>query len=74
MLGAYFDRIKLIVRKCTDSVSKKTTKLIHVSVLEDGRKVSESRKYRDAVEKNVKIMDEMTFYDFLVESITYYLS
>ena len=55
-------------RKCTGSVSGKTSILITGSILEDNRPVTESKKYKDAVEKKVKVMTESEFDDYLFKS------
>jgi NAD-dependent DNA ligase len=60
----------LIFSKATESVSKKTSILVTGSILEDGRAVTESRKYREAVDKKVKIMTENDFSDFVFTSIS----
>lgn len=47
--------------RCTGSVSGKTSHLIHGVKLEDGRPVDQGNKYRTAVAKHVKILDEAGF-------------
>ena len=47
--------------RCTGSVSGKTTHLVHGSKLEDGREVTQGNKYKTALQKNVKILDEDGF-------------
>ncbi len=44
--------------RCTGSVSGKTTHLVVGAKLEDGRDVTQGNKYRQAVEKKVKILNE----------------
>lgn len=49
------------------AVSGKTDYLIIGSKLEDGREVTEGRKYRMAKEKGTKILTEMEFEKFIQE-------
>ena len=55
------DEIIMILKsfgaRVTTSVSSRTTILLHGDTLEDGRPYNEGRKYRQAVEKKVDIMD-----------------
>jgi NAD-dependent DNA ligase len=68
-LGAYYlIPLSKIFSKATESVSKKTSILVTGSILEDKRPVTESRKYKEATDKKVLIMDEDTFENFLIES------
>ena len=48
-------------------MSGKTDYLIVGSKLEDGREVTEGRKYRMALEKKTKIMNETQFEEFIRE-------
>lgn len=52
----------------TGSISKKTSYLVHGSILEDGRPPSESSKYKKAKELGTKILSESEFDDFLEKS------
>lgn len=45
----------------TTGVSGKTNVLLHGYILEDGREVHESRKYKQAMQKNTLIVDEEKF-------------
>ena len=53
--------LKSLGARVTGSVSSRTTILLHGDVLEDGRPVTEGRKYRQAKEKNITIMDRYQF-------------
>jgi len=58
-------------RKVTGNVSGKTSMLIVGSILEDGRAVSESRKYKTAQDKGTKILTESELDDLIYKSIYY---
>jgi len=51
--------------KSPSAVSGKTNYLIAGSKLEDGREVNESKKYKDAEKKGIKIYTEMDFEEFV---------
>jgi replication factor C subunit 1 len=51
--------------KVLKSVSGKTNLLVVGTVLEDGRSISEGRKYCDAVEKRVRIVTEEVFLEMI---------
>ena len=53
--------------KLTGSVSGKTSYLVYGSRLDDGRDVSQTKKYRDAETKKIKKLNEEEFATFLFE-------
>ena len=53
----------------TGSVSSRTTILLHGELLEDGRPYNEGRKYKQAVEKNVKALDLSSFEKYVQKKI-----
>ena len=57
-----------IFRRVTGNVSKKTTYLVTGGVLEDGRAVDQSSKYKKAEDIGVRILSESEFDDFLYKS------
>jgi replication factor C subunit 1 len=59
--------LKNLGAKITGSVSGKTSILVAGHKLIDGRQVNESKKYKDAVAKNVKIITEDKLQEFLSE-------
>ncbi len=63
------DFIKGLGGKVGNSVSKNTNFLITGSILEDGRMVHESRKYKDAKKKNVKTIDHSDFENLVREKV-----
>jgi len=60
--------VKKMYRKVTGSVSSRTSMLIVGSILEDGRPVSESRKFKTAQEKGTKILTETELDDLIYKS------
>ena len=60
--------MKKMYRKVTGSVSSRTSMLIVGSILEDGRPVSESRKFKTAQEKGTKILTETELDDLIYKS------
>eukprot|EP00826_Nyctotherus_ovalis_P023358 TRINITY_DN1794_c0_g1_i4.p1 TRINITY_DN1794_c0_g1~~TRINITY_DN1794_c0_g1_i4.p1 ORF type:complete len:769 (-),score=253.97 TRINITY_DN1794_c0_g1_i4:133-2439(-) len=63
------DVLKELGAKVTGSVSSRTSFLVVGSVLEDGREVSASTKYRKAQEKGVPIMNEEKLEDWLQKEL-----
>ena len=61
--------LKSLGARVTGSVSSRTTILLHGDALEDGRPVTEGRKYRLAQEKNIKIMDINDFEKYVQNKI-----
>ena len=61
--------LKSLGARVTGSVSSRTTILLHGNELEDGRPVTEGRKYRQAQEKGIIIMDRYQFEEH-VQKIT----
>ena len=59
--------LKNLGAKITGSVSGRTSILVAGHKLIDGRQVNESKKYKDAVSKNVKIITEDKLQEFLSE-------
>ena len=57
--------LKSLGARVTGSVSSRTTILLHGDQLEDGRPYTEGRKYRQAVEKNVKTLDLSSFEQYV---------
>jgi replication factor C subunit 1 len=55
--------------RVTSGVSKKTTHLVHGSILEDGRQVNESRKYKDAEKLGTTIFDFYQLQEFVREKL-----
>ncbi len=63
------DFIKGLGGKVGSSVTKNTNFLITGSILEDGRMVQESRKYKDAKKKNVNTIDHSEFENLVREKL-----
>ena len=61
--------LKSLGARVTGSVSSRTTILLHGETLEDGRPVNEGRKYKQAKEKNIQIMDRDQFERYVQEKI-----
>ena len=59
--------LKSLGARVTGSVSSRTTILLHGETLEDGRPVNEGRKYKQAKEKNIQIMDRDQFERYVQE-------
>ena len=59
--------LKSLGARVTGSVSSRTTILFHGEKLEDGREVTEGRKYKQAKEKGIKIMDKIEFENYVRE-------
>lgn len=64
------ERIMTLGGKVMNSISGKTNYLVIGDHLEDGRPVTEGSKYRNAIEKKVKILTEQQFID-LIESLSH---
>lgn len=63
------DVLKELGAKVTGSVSSRTSFLVVGSVLEDGREVSTSNKYKKAQEKGVPVMNEAKLEDWLQKEL-----
>lgn len=63
------DLIKSLGGRTTGSVTGKTNYLLTGSILEDGRNVWESSKYKKAKEKGVKMMNELQFEEFVRKNL-----
>jgi replication factor C subunit 1 len=63
------DLIKSLGGRTTGSVTGKTNYLLTGSILEDGRNVWESSKYKKAKEKGVKLMNELEFEEFVRKNL-----